>query len=46
MVLEAFVERVEEFKLAPDYRREKLPVFWQNGPTELPVTLVPAAADR
>jgi cytochrome P450 len=40
IAIEVFLENVGEMKLAPDFVREKVPVFWANGPNALPVTLV------
>jgi cytochrome P450 len=34
-----FLENVAEMKLEPGYVREKVPVFWANGPSRLPVAL-------
>ena len=39
VAIEVFVERVSEMKLAPDFAREKVPVFWANGPKSLPASL-------
>lgn len=39
IAIEVFLEMVGEMKLAPDFVREKVPVFWANGPNALPVTL-------
>lgn len=39
IAIEVFLEKVGEMKLAPDFVREKVPVFWANGPNALPVTL-------
>ena len=39
VALEVFIERVGSFVIDPDYRPEKVPVFWANGPAKLPVTL-------
>jgi hypothetical protein len=39
IAIEVFLENVQEMKLAPDFVREKVPVFWANGPNALPVTL-------
>jgi cytochrome P450 len=41
VAIEVFLENVAEMKLAPDFVREKVPVFWANGPYRLPVQLVP-----
>ena len=40
VAIEVFLENVAEVKLAPDFVRAKVPVFWANGPNALPVTLV------
>jgi cytochrome P450 len=40
VAIEVFLERVAEMKLAPDFVRVKVPVFWANGPDALPVSLV------
>jgi cytochrome P450 len=40
VALEVFLEGVAEMKLAPDFVREKVPVFWANGPRRLPAELV------
>jgi cytochrome P450 len=39
VALEEFVDRVGDAALEPGYRRSKVPVFWANGPSCLPVTL-------
>lgn len=41
VAVEAFVERVGSLRLADDYRRELVPVFWANGPRALPATVTP-----
>lgn len=41
IVLEVAIERLTKIELAPDFEWEKVPVFWANGPTSLPATLVP-----
>lgn len=41
IVLEVAIERLTKIELAPDFAWEKVPVFWANGPTSLPATLVP-----
>jgi cytochrome P450 len=43
VAVEVLLDRIEAMALDPDYRFEKVPVFWAYGPTALPVTLVPAA---
>jgi cytochrome P450 len=45
VAIEVFVEKVAELKLAPDFVRVKVPVFWANGPDALPVTLTPRSRD-
>ena len=42
VLLDLFVERVREIRLAHDYRREKVPVFWAEGPRALPAELARA----
>lgn len=39
---ELFVEHLDGAQLAPDYRREKVHVFWANGPRSLPITVAGA----
>jgi cytochrome P450 len=39
VAIEVFLEKVSELKLAPDFVRVKVPVFWANGPDTLPATL-------
>jgi cytochrome P450 len=39
IAIEVFLEKVGKMKLAPDFVREKVPVFWANGPNALQVTL-------
>ncbi len=39
VAIEVFLEHVGEMKLAPNFVRQKVPVFWANGPSALPVTL-------
>ena len=39
VAIEVFLEKVAELKLAPDFVRVKVPVFWANGPDALPATL-------
>jgi len=46
IAIEVFLENVEEMKLEPGFVREKVPVFWANGPNALPVTLVRRSASR
>jgi cytochrome P450 len=40
--LDVFLDLVGEVHLASGYEREKVPVFWANGPESLPVTLARA----
>jgi cytochrome P450 len=40
-----FLDLVHDARLAPDYQREKVPVFWANGPTRLPITVRALALD-
>jgi cytochrome P450 len=40
--LDVFLDLVGEVHLATGYEREKVPVFWANGPESLPVTLARA----
>jgi hypothetical protein len=40
IALEVFVDRVESVSVLPGWHREKVPVFWANGPSTLPVRLV------
>jgi cytochrome P450 len=42
VLLDLFVERVREIRLPHDYRREKVPVFWAEGPRTLPAELARA----
>ncbi len=42
VLLELFAERVAEIRLPPGFRREKVPVFWAEGPVALPAELVRA----
>ncbi len=39
VAIEVFLDHVAEMRLPADYVREKVPVFWANGPRRLPVTL-------
>jgi cytochrome P450 len=41
VAVEVFVERVRSVRLADDYRRELVPVFWANGPRALPANVEP-----
>jgi cytochrome P450 len=43
VVLEVAVERLAKIEFPSDFRWEKVPVFWANGPLRLPVTLTPRA---
>jgi cytochrome P450 len=40
VAVEVFLEGVAEMKLAKDFVREKVPVFWANGPHRLPAELL------
>jgi hypothetical protein len=40
--LEVMVERVAELRFEPGYERERIPVFWSDGPVSVPVELVAA----
>ena len=46
IAIEVFLENVEEMKFEPGFVREKVPVFWANGPNALPVTRVRRSASR
>lgn len=39
IALDVFLDRVSEAHLDSGYRRAKIPVFWANGPIELPVSV-------
>ena len=39
VALDVFLERVTEARIEEAYGREPVPVFWANGPRQLPVTL-------
>jgi cytochrome P450 len=39
IALETFVDRVAKAHVVDGYRRQTVPVFWANGPRELPVVL-------
>jgi cytochrome P450 len=39
IAIKVFLDLVREARLDPGYRREKVKVFWANGPTALPVTV-------
>jgi len=41
IAVEVAVERLAKMELAADFVWEKVPVFWANGPSRLPVTLTP-----
>jgi cytochrome P450 len=45
IALDVFLERVSRARIDEPYRREAVPVFWANGPRELPVKLTAATAD-
>ena len=42
VALDVFLDRVDVAAPAPGFERRKTPVFWANGPTELPAVLSPA----
>lgn len=42
VALDTFLDRVASAAVAPGWRRRKAPVFWANGPVDLPVDLTPA----
>lgn len=37
VALETFLDRVEEVSLEPGWTRRKAPVFWANGPVDVPI---------
>jgi cytochrome P450 len=37
IVFNAFFDRVERIRLAPEFTYQKLPIFWANGPVRLDV---------
>ena len=39
VLVELLVERVSKLELPESYRREKVQVFWANGPSALPVQM-------
>ena len=39
VAIEVFLDRVAVASLPADHHREKVPIFWANGPEHLPVTL-------
>ena len=43
VLLEVLIEKVERLELEPDYKWQKIPVFWANGPQSLPARLTPRA---
>ena len=43
IALEAILDRVGAIRVADDYRREPVPVFWANGPRRLSVTITAVA---
>ncbi len=45
IALEVFLDRVSRARVNEPYRREPVPVFWANGPRQLPVKLTAATAD-
>jgi hypothetical protein len=42
IALEVFVDRVGSVTVVPGWERQKVSVFWANGPATLPVRLQPA----
>ena len=40
IAVEVFVDRVESVSVVPGWQWQKVPVFWANGPSTLPVRLV------
>jgi hypothetical protein len=40
IALEVFADRVESVSVVPGWQWQKVPVFWANGPSTLPVRLV------
>ncbi|HEY6317756.1 MAG TPA: cytochrome P450 [Acidimicrobiia bacterium] len=44
IALEVFLDRVSRARVDEPYRREPVPVFWANGPRQLPVKLTAATA--
>jgi cytochrome P450 len=42
IALEVFLDRVDAAHVDERYKREPVPVFWANGPKQLPVTLTGA----
>jgi cytochrome P450 len=45
IALEVFLDRVARASVDEPYQREPVPVFWANGPRQLPVKLTAATAD-
>lgn len=45
IALDVFLDRVSQASVDEPYRREPVPVFWANGPRQLPVKLTAAIAD-
>jgi cytochrome P450 len=45
IALEVFLDRVDMAHVDEQYRREPVPVFWANGPKQLPVTLTGALSN-
>ncbi|MFP6640016.1 MAG: cytochrome P450 [Myxococcota bacterium] len=41
VLLDVLLEKVERIELEAGYRRQKVPVFWANGPQSLPASLIP-----
>ncbi len=42
VALEVMLEEVSEIRAEPGYERERIPVFWSDGPISVPVELVAA----
>ncbi|MBW2726012.1 MAG: cytochrome P450 [Deltaproteobacteria bacterium] len=40
--LEVMLEKVAELRAEPGYQRERIPVFWSDGPVSVPVELIAA----
>ena len=41
VLMELLLERVSSLRVPPEFERERVPVFWANGPAALPVELLP-----
>ncbi|MBW2271055.1 MAG: cytochrome P450, partial [Deltaproteobacteria bacterium] len=42
VALEVMLDKVAELRAEPGYQRERIPVFWSDGPVSVPVELVAA----